>query len=82
MRDAKVFTYRYAPSKNMLAMQQAIEKYGLLATAFTVVDSFSSYAYVCVLLFITYFNVHVVLIGCVDQQGWRIRRQRVRRAAC
>ncbi|KZS11246.1 Uncharacterized protein APZ42_023963 [Daphnia magna] len=44
MRDAKVFTYRYAPSKNMLAMQQAIEKYGLLATAFTVVDSFSSYA--------------------------------------
>ncbi|KAI9558064.1 hypothetical protein GHT06_014817 [Daphnia sinensis] len=44
MARAKVFTYRYVPSNNMLAMQQAIQKYGLVATAFTVVDSFGSYA--------------------------------------
>ncbi|XP_059351742.1 uncharacterized protein LOC130702458 [Daphnia carinata] len=44
MARANVFTYRYVPANNMLAMQQAIQKYGPIATAFTAVDPFSSYA--------------------------------------
>ena len=44
MVAANVSNYNYVQTKNATAMQLALQKYGPLATAMTVVTSFYSYA--------------------------------------
>lgn len=44
MIAANVLKYSYVQTKNATAMQVALQKYGPLAVAITVVNSFYSYA--------------------------------------